>query len=182
MRPEMAAKPVGSHEAGAPERERAEAELPARAQVHTDVVIAGVILAACAVIWAITAGFEDVPAALLSGMGPAVFPRLVIGVIALLALWLAWSTRGRPDEVREPVHGLVYVTGAAVLAFMGVLKLFGMYAAIVFAVVGIGRLWGERRWWLLAAVAAGMIVAIHLTFAVAFGIPLPRGIAGAWLS
>jgi hypothetical protein len=182
MRPEMGAKPVRSHDAGAPERKTPAAELRARAQVHTDVIIAGVILAACAAIWAITAGFEDVPAALLSGIGPAVFPRLVIGAIALLALWLAWSARGRPDEVREPVHGLVYITGAAVLVFMGVLKLFGMYAAIVFAVVGIGGLWGERRWWLLATVALGMIVTIHLAFAVAFGIPLPRGIAGAWLN
>lgn len=181
MRPEMVAKPVGSHEAGAPERDTT-TEPPARAPVHTDVVISGVILVACAVIWAVTAGFDDVPAALLSGMGPAVFPRLVIGVIALLALWLALSARGQADEVREPVHRLVYVTGAAVLAFMGVLKLLGMYAAIVFAVIGIGGLWGERRWWLLAAVAMGMIVTIHLAFAVAFGIPLPRGIAGAWLN
>jgi putative tricarboxylic transport membrane protein len=181
MRPDIAAEPVGSHEAGAPERETT-TEPPARAPIHVDLVISGVILVACVVIWAVTAGFDDVPAALLSGMGPAVFPRLVIGVIALLALWLAFSARGRPDEVRDPVHRLVYVTGAAVLAFMGVLKLFGMYVAIVFAAIGIGRLWGERRWWLLAVVAVGMIVTIHLAFAVAFGIPLPRGIAGAWLN
>jgi hypothetical protein len=56
--------------------------------------------------------------ALLSGIGSAVFPRLAIGVLALLALWLASSARGRPDEVREPVHRLVYITGAAVLVFM----------------------------------------------------------------
>lgn len=182
MRSERAAEPIGSRGAGAPDREAAATEPSPRAPIHADVIIAGVILACCAVVWAVTASFEEVPAALLSGMGPAVFPRLVIGVIAVLALWLALSSRGGLDPVREPVRGLVYVTGAAVLAFMGVLKLFGIYAAILFAVLGIGRLWGERRWWLLAVVAAGMIVAIHFAFVNAFRIPLPRGIAGAWLS
>lgn len=180
MRPKTAAKPVATYEVDP--LEKAATEPAPRAPVHADVIIAGVILACCALIWAVTTSFEDVPAALLSGMGPAVFPRLVIGVIALLALWLALSARGRPDEVRQPVHRLVYVTGAAVLAFMGVLKLLGMYAAIVFAVIGVGRLWGERRWWLLAAMAVGMIVVIHLVFAIAFAIPLPRGIAADWRS
>jgi putative tricarboxylic transport membrane protein len=181
MRPEMAADPMRP-EAGAPQSERAAATPSARSAIHADVIIAGVILAGCALVWAVTASFEDVPAALLSGMGPAVFPRLVLGVIALLAVWLAISSRGRPDEVREPVHGMVYVTGAAVLAFMGVLHFLGTYPAIAFAVIGIGRLWGERRWWLLALVAMGMIAAVHFAFAVAFGIPLPRGTAAMWLS
>jgi hypothetical protein len=178
MRPGRAAEP----EARAPDREAAAARTRSRAPVHADVIIAGVIFACCAAVWAGTATFEDVPAALQSGMGPAVFPRLVIGVIALLAFWLALSSRGRHDPVREPIHGLVYVTGAAVLGFMGVLYLFGMYGAMLFAVIGMGRLWGERRWWLLVAVAAGMIIAVHFAFAIAFGIPLPRGIAVGWLS
>ena len=181
MASDMAAKPVSPRETNAPERAAA-ATQPHRSPIHADVIIACVILACCAAIWAVTVSFEEVPAALLSGMGPAVFPRLVIGVIALLALWLAVSSRGRPDPVREPVHGVVYVTGAAVLAFMGVLQLVGIYGAIPFAVIGIGRLWGERRWWLLAAVAFGMIVVIHLAFVTAFGIPLPRGLAAGWLS
>jgi tripartite tricarboxylate transporter TctB family protein len=182
MRPEASAEAIRPREAQVPEGEAVATEPPSRAPIHADVIIAGVILAVCALVWAVTAGFEEVPAALLSGMGPAVFPRIVLVVIAALALWLALSSRGRPDPVREPIPGLVFVTGGAVLAFMGVLKLLGVYGAILFAVIGIGRLWGERRWWLLAAVAAGMIVAIHLAFAVAFGIPLPRGIAASWLS
>jgi hypothetical protein len=43
-----------------------------------------------------------------------------------------------------------------------VLTLFGMYAAIAFAAIGVSRLWGERRWWMLAAVAGGMIATIYL--------------------
>jgi hypothetical protein len=153
-----------------------------RRPIHADILIAGVILAGVVLIWIVTATFEEVPAALAQGMGPAVFPRLVASVIAMLAIWLAFSARGRPDPEREPVHRSVWLTGLAVLAFMGVLKLFGMYGAIFFAVIGIGRLWGERRWWLLAVIAIGMSVAIHLAFVTAFGIPLPRGIVQAWPS
>lgn len=175
------AEPIGPRESAAPDDAAAAARPPWWRAVHSDVIIAGVILTGCALVGAVTATFEDVPAALLSGMGPAVFPRLVIGVIALLALWLALSSRGQPELGREPVRGLVYATGAAVLVFMGVLNLAGMYGAILFAIIGIGRLWGERRWWLLAVVAAGLIFAVHLAFTVAFGIPMPRGIAGGWL-
>jgi hypothetical protein len=43
-----------------------------------------------------------------------------------------------------------------------VLTLFGMYAAIAFDVIGVSRLWGERRGWILAVVAGGMIATIYL--------------------
>jgi len=150
--------------------------------VHADLVIAGVVIGFCAAMWGGTATFDDVPAALTQGMGPAAFPRLVLGVMAVLALWLAWTARGRPDPQREPVHRAVYLTGIAILAFMGVLTMFGIYAAILFACIGIGWLWGERRWRLLAATGVGLTVATHLIFVTAFRIPLPRGLIGSWLT
>jgi hypothetical protein len=185
IRPEAAARPAGPQAAGTSEPAAGAGQAGARAShrpVHTDMAIAGVILAGCVLVWAATATFEEVPAALAQGIGPAVFPRLILAVTALLALWLAWAARGRPDAAHEPVHRSVYLTGLAVLAFMGVLQLLGMYAAILFAVIGIGRLWGERRWWLLAAVAIGMAAVIHLAFVTAFGLPLPQGLARAWLT
>lgn len=151
-------------------------------RVHTDVVIAGAIIGLCALVWAGTLTFEEVPAVLAQGMGPGVFPRLVLGVMSVLALWLAVSSRGRPDPEREPVHRMVYLTVVAGLVFMGVVQVFGIYGAIVFAFLGIGRLWGERRWLLLAAVAAGLALATHLVFVTGFGIPLPRGVLGQWLA
>jgi hypothetical protein len=148
------------------------------AGLHTEVVIAFVIIGLCLLVWAGTLTFDEVPAALTQGMGPAVFPRLVLGLLIVLCGWLALSARHRPDPEREPVHRMVYLTALAVLAFMLVLGLLGMYGAIVFAVVGIGRLWGERRWWLLAAVALGLAVTTRIVFVTAFGIGLPRGLLG----
>jgi hypothetical protein len=152
------------------------------ARVHTDLVIAAVIIALSALVWGGTLTFDEVPAALAQGMGAAVFPRLILGVIMVLALWLAASCRGRADPEREPFHRMILLTVLATLAFMIVLKFLGIYGAILFSFVGIGRLWGERRWILLAAIAVGMAVVTHLLFVSAFGIPLPRGMIGQWLT
>jgi len=92
-----------------------------------------------------------VPAALAVGMGPSAFPRLLLAVMALLALVLAVTARGRAEEVREPVPPMVYWTAAAMIAFMGLLAIVGMVAAMIVAIVGMGAMWGERRWALLVA-------------------------------
>ena len=152
-----------------------------RGGIHTDVIVAGVIVAFCAAAYALTLTFDTVPAALAQGMGPEVFPRLVLGVMAVLAVILAWAARGKADEAREPVPGMVYLTGLAMFAFMGLAALAGMLVAMFVAVVGIGRLWGERRWGLLILTGLGLSVGIRLLFVNGFGIALPRGLLGDWL-
>jgi putative tricarboxylic transport membrane protein len=149
-----------------------------RRRLHTDCIIALAIVGFSALVWGLTLTFEELPAALVQGMGPAAFPRLVLAVIVGLTLWLAWSSRGRADPAQEPVPGMVYLTVLAVLVFMAVLEFLGIYGAILFACVGIGRLWGERRWLLLVAIGVGLAVVTHLAFVTGFGIPLPQGVIG----
>jgi predicted membrane protein len=111
-----------------------------------------------------------------------VFPRLILGVLIVLAFWLAVSCRGRADPKQEPVDRMVALTVLAAIVFMVVLEIFGIYGAILFSFLGIGRLWGERRWALLVAIAIAMAIVTHLLFVSAFGIPLPRGMIGQWLT
>jgi putative tricarboxylic transport membrane protein len=144
-------------------------------RLHTDYIVALVILAFCAGVFALTFAFDTVPAALAVGMGPAAFPRLILAVMALLALVLAVVSRGRAEEAREPVPAMVWWTALAMLAFMGLLWLVGMAVAMAVAVVGLGALWGERRWLVLAASGVGLSLAIYVFFTKAFGIPLPAG-------
>jgi hypothetical protein len=178
--------PIASQEAPAPktlrtgEKDGTHTGRPSRP--HSDVVIAGGIIAFCTLVWGGTLTFDEVPAALAQGMGAEAFPRLVLCVLTVLAIGLALASRGRADPEREPIHRLVLLTAAATLAFMVVLKIFGIYGAIAFAFLGIGRLWGERRWSLLAAVTVGMAITIHLVFVKAFGIPLPSGAIGQFFS
>ena len=148
---------------------------PARPRLHTDVVVALAILAFCAGVFALTFTFDTVPAALAVGMGPAAFPRLILVVMALLAVVLAVSARGRAEEPRESVPTMVWWTAGAMLAFMGLMWLVGMVVAMAVAVVGMGALWGERRWLLLAASGVGLSLAIYVVFTRFFGIPLPAG-------
>lgn len=145
-------------------------------------VVAGLsIVLLCVVAWAITTTFDDISATLTSGMGPAAFPRLVLGVIMLLALWLALTASSRSQPECEPVHPMVYGTAGAIVAVMGALALFGIHGAVAASCIGMGRLWGERRWLLTAGIAIGLSVAIQLAFVRGFGIGLPRGILQMWL-
>ena len=128
--------------------------------------------------FALTFTFDTVPAALAVGMGPAAFPRLLLAVMALLALILALTARGRAEEVREPVPPMVYWTAAAMIAFMGLLAIVGMVAAMIVAIVGMGAMWvsGAGR---CSSRAASF--SIYGFFTKVFGIPLPRGLIGEWL-
>jgi hypothetical protein len=143
--------------------------------------VAGVIVGFCAAVYALTLTFDSVPASLATGMQPEVFPRLVLGVLVVLAAALALSARGQPDPAREPVPRAVYATIAAIVAFMGVLYVAGMTAAILSS-VAIGWLWGERRWSYLAIVAVGLAIAIHVVFVIGFHLSLPAGLIHEWLS
>jgi hypothetical protein len=147
----------------------------------SDVATGLAIVAMALVVWAETTRFDDVPAALTQGMGPAAFPRLVLGVIVVLALWLAWTASRREALEYEPVHPMVYATVAAVAGVIGAMLLFGIHGAVLAACIGMGRLWGERRLLLLAVIAAGISLAIHFAFVRGFGIGLPRGWLQTWL-
>ena len=150
-------------------------------RLHTDVRIALVILALCAAVFGATFTFDTIPAALAQGMGAAAFPRLIVAVIAALALVLAWSSRGRADEAREPVHPTVLATVAAMTAVLVLFWLAGMIVAMVLGFIGLGALWGERRWLRLAASAVVITAGIYLVFTKGFAIALPRGLIGDWL-
>ena len=147
---------------------------------HSDVIVAGVIIAFCAVAYAITFTFDIVPASISTGMQAAAFPRLVLMVMVMLAVALAITARGRPDPAREPITPMVLYTAAAILAFMAVLYIAGIVGAIV-SIIFIGRLWGERRWPLMLACAAGLAIVLHLVFVKGFGVQLPGGMIDDWL-
>jgi hypothetical protein len=154
----------------------------ARRRVHSDLAIGLGIVAFCGVVYAITMTFPEVPAAFASGMGPAVFPRLLLGVLVVLAAALALFARGKTDEVREPIPAIVHWTALAMVAFMGLVWLAGMVAAMFIGFVGMGLLWGERRWAILVIAGFALTALIYAMFVKGFAIPLPRGLLGEWLS
>ena len=82
---------------GAPGDHVSPSEAARSRRIDSDVLIALGIVAFCGVVYAITLTLPDLPPMLSSGMGPAVFPRLLLGVMVVLAAVLALLARGKTD-------------------------------------------------------------------------------------
>jgi hypothetical protein len=148
---------------------------------RSNLLVAAVALGLCAVAFGLTYRFTVMPAAMVSGMGAAAFPRLVIGVIALLAVLAAFGIGTPPMEKPAPVPPMVWFTALAGIAFLGAVVLVGMWPAAILFMVGLGRLWGERSLWKLAAGALGLCALLYWLFVHFLGGNFPKGlIAQLW--
>jgi putative tricarboxylic transport membrane protein len=137
-------------------------------------VAAGAVIAVAAVLFALTFGFEKLPAGLVGGFGAEAFPRLVLGVIVGLALLLFIAPPASEPPARIP--RMVYFTAASLLAFMALVPLAGMLGAMFVFLAGLGYLWGERRAWLLLLVSASVLVVVWGVFVKGFAVQLPQGL------
>jgi hypothetical protein len=130
-----------------------------------DVVVAVVALAACALAFGLTYRFTTTtPGAMMSGMGAEFFPRLVIGVIAVLAVCIAFGIGSPAMQKPAPVPPIVWITAAVLASYVVALELIGMWAASLLVMVVLGRLWGERRLARLVLASAGLLGVVYLVF------------------
>lgn len=130
-----------------------------------DLAVAAVALAGCAAAFALTFRFTSTtPAAMMAGMGAEFFPRLVIGVIAFLAVCLAFGI-GNPAMAKPaPIPGIVWITMAVLAGYVAALQVGGMWLTSFVLMVGLGWLWGERNLVKLAIVSAALLLAIWGVF------------------
>jgi hypothetical protein len=142
--------------------------------VSANRIAAAAVIAVAAVLFALTFGFEKLPAGLAGGFGAEAFPRLVLGVIGALAVLLLVA--GPASEPHARIPAMVYYTGASLLVFMALVPLAGMLGAMFLFLVGLGYLWGERRAWLTLLIAAAVMAAIWAVFVKGFAIQLPQGL------
>lgn len=137
-------------------------------------VAAATVVAIAVALFAATFWFEKMPEGITRGFGAEAFPRLVLGTIIVLACLLAV-----PSPVSEPaqprIPKMVYFSAAALVAFMALIPVTGMLAAMFLFLVGLGRLWGERRHWVLLSSAILLTAAIWAVFVKGFGVSLPKG-------
>ena len=144
---------------------------------RNDVVVAGVALAACAAAFALTFRFTaTTPAAILGGMGAEFFPRLVIAVIALLAVCILFGVGNPPMERAPPMPARVWVTAGVLLAFIAAVEVVGMWLASFVLMVGLGRMWGQKSLLKLSAAAAGLLAVIYFVFVRVLKGNFPEGI------
>ena len=136
-------------------------------------VAAAATAAIAIVLFALTFGFDEMPVGITRGFGAEVFPRLVLGTIVVLSISLFLTSPTGASLERIPA--MVYYSGAALLVFMAVVPLAGMLPAMFLFLLALGRMWGERRAWMLVLCAIVLTALVWAVFVKGFGVQLPKG-------
>jgi hypothetical protein len=145
-----------------------------------DLLVAAVALAACALAFGLTFRFTaTTPAALMSGMGAEFFPRLVIAVMAVLAVCIAFGIGNPPMDKPPPIPASVWITVAVLVAYIFSIELIGMWIASFVLLVGLGRMWGEKNYLKLAVAAGALLAIVYLVFVRLLKSNFPDGLLAA---
>jgi hypothetical protein len=149
---------------------------------HPDTLVGIVLLAVCAIVFWLTMSFPEVPAMLSQNVPPTFFPRLVLGVIAVLSVGLIFNGLRATADLAEPIERSVYVT-AAIILFAGILVgILGTLLTLSLVALAIPFAWGERRIRSIGILAVTLPAGIYLVFSVALGIRFPSGLLLDWLA
>ncbi len=158
---------------------------------RTDALISALVLAVCGTLYYLTTAFEEVSDLLAQSIGPGWFPRLVLAIIALLALALPFERglarrRGDGPEVgrkagsRTPIRPMAYLTAALLLLVVLGTGWLGSAAAMVAVCVALPLLWGERRAAVIVPFAVLFPAAVALLFVGVLGVRFEPGTLGLW--
>ena len=139
-----------------------------------------VILAFCAIAYGITLTFDTAPAALAQNVQPATFPRLVIGVIAVLTLVMMAPAWRRERRAKPPVPPMVWLSAGVMIAFVLAFQWFGVVPALLMLCLGLPLLWGERRLVLVVPFGLGFPLLVHLLFVEVLGVHFEAGVLDFW--
>jgi hypothetical protein len=142
-----------------------------------DILVAALALVACAVAFGLTYRFTTTtPAAMMQGMGAEFFPRLVIGLMAVLAVCIGLGVGNPPSDSPPRIPGIVFVTAGVLAAYVVAVELFGMWVSSLALMLGLGYMWGERRYARMALASVGMLLAIWLLFVKVLKSGFPAGL------
>jgi hypothetical protein len=143
------------------------------------------LLAVCGVLYWQTGGIPTPP---FVPIGPAFYPRIVLALLAALAIWLILedvvTARRRPGRKAKPTapplnYRLVVICFVVFGAYVVGLSLLGYLLATFLFVLGLGWVMGPREYRelpKLAAVAIGTTLATYLVFEKYLHVFLPRGL------
>jgi hypothetical protein len=137
------------------------------------------VLAASLFLFALTLGLKDNP---LVPIGPGFYPRIVLGITALLAAAVViadWRRRGVARDEDRFNYGLVAAMFAAFGLYAGALPYLGFRVATFVYVAGTNALLdpprSARGWLRCAAVGLVTMVVVYVAFERYLTVLLPRG-------
>ena len=154
--------------------------------VHpVDTVIMVIILSICGALYYVTMSFDKVSDMLSQNIPPEFFPRLVMLLIAILALALPFEhlfQRRRGNDLdskrRKKLRPLTCWT-ALVLVLLGfAMPYLGTFLAMIVVCLILPWLWGERRLKLILPFAVLFPITVTLVFNRILGVYFEPGIFG----
>jgi putative tricarboxylic transport membrane protein len=146
------------------EQDGGEAGSRSPGRLPSDLIVGGCILLFCAAAYGVTLTFAKAPAVVAQNVQPATFPRLVLGVIAVLTLIMMVLARGRPERPRRRVRAMTWLSAAVMVGFVLAFQWLGIVPAMVLLCLGLPVLWGERRSHLVLPFGLGFPLAVYLLF------------------
>ena len=159
-----------------------------RRWVHPmDLVLSVAILLFVAFSAFMSTTFEEGSALFDGGITPEYFPRLLLWIIAILAVLLpfehAWrvaraGSSGLDEDRKSSVKPIAYITMAVALAIVGAAEWMGTYLTLIVICCTLPAIWGERRWMPMAAFGLGFPTAVMLLFTQVFKIYFQPGVLG----
>jgi putative tricarboxylic transport membrane protein len=157
--------------------------------VHpVDLAIMTIILSVCGALYYVTTTFEEVSNLLAQNIPPEFFPRLVMLVIAVLALGLPFEhlfqrRRGHDlDKDRsKKLRPLPYLTALVLVLMAFAMPYLGTFLAMIVVCLVLPWLWGERRLRLIVPFAVLFPLAVALVFNRVLGVYFEPGIFGITL-
>ncbi|WP_193368787.1 tripartite tricarboxylate transporter TctB family protein [Pelagibius marinus] len=145
------------------------------------------ILILCIVAWLYyeTTQFEEVSDLLTQNIPPQMFPRILLVIVALLALVMPFEhillkRKGKDidKDRRAPVKRIAWVTMAALVAIIIAEQWLGTLLTMVAVCLVIPLLWGERRLRFVLPFAVFFPLCVAFLFSVVLGVYFDPGVAG----
>ena len=152
---------------------------------RTDLAVSLVLLAVCGVLYYVTSTFEEVSPLFAQDVPPERFPRMLLWIIAGLALVLPFeqTLRGSQGKVldkarSEPIHPIAYITAGFLILVVVAIEWIGTYLALVVVCLGLPLLWNERRWKIIVPFVLVFPAAVMLLFGHVLGVYFEPGVLG----
>lgn len=115
---------------------------------------------------------------------PAIWPQILAATLAILSVLLIIETifaktpEGDPEKIRWNTPGMkkVYIMLGILVAFVVLMKIFGMLIALIPLVLAVELLMGARKPVMLAALPIGAVIFVYIFFVVIMKLTLPQPI------
>ncbi len=150
-----------------------------------DTVIMVIILSICGALYYVTTSFERFSDMLSQNIPPEFFPRLVMLLIAILALALPFEhlfQRRRGNDLdksrRKKLRPLPYWTALVLVLLAIAMPHLGTFLTMIVVCLILPWLWGERRLKLILPFAVLFPFAVTLVFNRILGVYFEPGIFG----